>query len=139
MANHVRDLMNKQPIRLRSSSPIIEAACQMHTADVGALIVEDDDKLSGIVTDRDIVVRALAQGLDPKTTPLSKICSRDLVTVSADDDIDRAINLMREKAVRRLLVVDHGKAVGILSLGDLALERDSRSVLGQISAAPPNH
>jgi CBS domain-containing protein len=91
------------------------------------------------VTDRDIAVRAVADGRDPERTPVSEICSKDLTTVSPEDDLDRAIQVMREKAIRRLLVVDNrNQTVGILSLGDLALERDARSVLGQISAAPPN-
>ena len=72
-------------------------------------------------------------------TPVSAISSKDLTAVAPDDDIDRAVQVMREKAIRRVLVVDgRNQAVGILSLGDLALEKDARSVLGQISAAPPN-
>jgi CBS domain-containing protein len=139
MAKRVREVMNTQLIRLSSSSPIMEGACQMREHNVGAVVVEDDGKLCGIVTDRDIVVRAVAQGLDLKTASLSEICSNDLTTVPPDDDIDRAVQQMREKAIRRIVVIDGGKAVGIVSLGDLAVERDGRSVLGQISAAPANH
>jgi CBS domain-containing protein len=83
-------------------------------------------------------VRAVAAGPDPAITPLSEICSDDLTTLSADDDLDTAVKVMRDKAIRRILVVDsRDRAVGIISLGDLAIERDSASVLGQISAAPP--
>ena len=111
----------------------------MRDDNVGAVIVEDAGKICGIVTDRDIAVRAVAQERDPRTTPLSEICSKALTTLSPDDDVDRAVQMMREKAIRRVPVVDARKqAVGILSLGDLAVERDARSVLGQISAAPPN-
>jgi CBS domain-containing protein len=139
MAKQVRELMSEQPIKLSSSSPIIEAARRMRAANVGSIIVEDNGRPCGIVTDRDIAVRAVADGRDPQTTPLSQICSKDLTAVSPDDDVDRAVQMMRDKAIRRLLVVDgRNQAVGILSLGDLAVERDSRSVLGQISAAPPN-
>ena len=82
----------------------------------------------------------MAEGLDPSTTPLADICSKELTTVSPDDDIDRVIRVMAEKAVRRVLVTDaQNKAIGVLSIGDLAIERDARSLLGQISAAFPNN
>jgi CBS domain-containing protein len=139
MAKQVRELMSKQPIKLQSSAPVIEAARQMRVADVGAVIVEEDSRPCGILTDRDIAVRAVAEGKDPATTPLSEVCSKDLTTLSPDDDLDRAVQLMRDKAIRRVLVVDsQNHAVGVLSLGDLAIERDSMSVLGQISAARPS-
>jgi CBS domain-containing protein len=139
MAKRVADLMNKNLIKLESSTPVIEAARRMRSANVGAVIVARDGKLAGIVTDRDITVRAVAQERDPRTTTLGDICSGGLTTLRPDEDIDRAIEVMRSKAVRRVPVVDeNNRAVGILSLGDLALERDPRSVLGQISAAAPN-
>ncbi len=139
MAKQVRELMSEQPIKLSSSSPIIEAARRMRAANVGSIIVEDNGRPCGIVTDRDIAIRAVADGRDPQATSLAEICSKDLTAVAPDDDLDRAVQMMREKAIRRLLVVDsRNQAVGILSLGDLALDRDARSVLGQISAAPPN-
>jgi len=137
MAKMIRELVSKTPICVESSSPVAEAARQMRSADVGAVIVEEDNKPVGIVTDRDIAVRAVAQGLDPQSTPVSKICSRDLTTLPADDDIDHAVELMRQKHIRRIVVMDEQQhALGVVSLGDLAIERDSRSVLGQISAAP---
>jgi CBS domain-containing protein len=140
MAKQVRELMAKNVIKLASSVPIIEAAKQMQRANVGAVLLEDGGRLSGIVTDRDITVRAVADGRDPTTTPLSAVCSKELTTLSPEDDLDRAVQVMREKAVRRVPVVDRqGQPVGILSLGDLALERDPQSVLGQISAAAGNN
>jgi len=139
MAKQVRDLMNKQPIKLDSSTPIVEAARRMRAGNVGAVIIAENGELKGIITDRDITVRAVAQGRNPETTKLSDVCTTKLTTLSPDDDIDRAVEIMREKAVRRLPVVDgDNRAVGILSLGDLALEKDPRSVLGHISAARPN-
>jgi CBS domain-containing protein len=139
MAKKVRDLMNSQPIKIPSSSPITEAAKRMRAANVGTVIVEEDGHSCGIVTDRDIAVRAVADGRNLDATPVSAICSKVLITVSPDDDLDRAIEMMRDRAIRRLLVVDaRNDTIGILSLGDLAKERDARSVLGQISAAPPN-
>jgi predicted transcriptional regulator len=139
MAKKVSDIMHKEPLRVASSSPIADAARHMRASHVGAVIVDDGGRLCGIVTDRDIAIRAVAEGKDPKTTPISEICSKELVTISPDEDIDRAVQVMREKSVRRLLVVDgQNKSLGILSLGDLAIEKDARSVLGQISAAAPN-
>ena len=139
MAKQVRDLMNQKPIKVPSSSSLIDAARKMREADVGAIVVEDDGKIRGLITDRDIAIRAVAQGRDPNTTRVVDICSTELTTLSPNDDLDRAIDMMRKKAIRRVPVVDaSNQAVGILSLGDLAMERDPRSVLGQISAAPPN-
>ena len=139
MAKQVRDLMNQKPIKVPSSSSLSDAARKMREADVGAIVVEDDGKIRGLITDRDIAIRAVAQGRDPNTTRVVDICSTELTTLSPNDDVDRAIDMMRKKAIRRVPVVDaSNQAVGILSLGDLAMERDPRSVLGQISAAPPN-
>lgn len=139
MAKQVREVMNKKPIKLDRSAAVVEAARQMRAASVGAVLVATDGRLAGIVTDRDIAVRVVAQGRDPSTTPLADVCSCELTTLSPDDDIDHAIEVMRSKAVRRLPVVDSSnQPVGIVSLGDLALERDPHSVLGRISAAAPN-
>src|SRR5690606_15950903 len=113
-------------------TPVRAAAQEMKKAGVGAVIVEKNGKLCGIVTDRDIVVRCLADGANCDEMPLGAICSSELVTLSPRDSIDKAISLMRDKAVRRLPVVENGKAVGILSLGDLALARDPKSALGSI-------
>jgi CBS domain-containing protein len=144
MTKRVQELMNKQPIKLSGLTTVIEAARRMREANVGAILVTDDvtnggGALKGIVTDRDITIRAVAQGRDPSTTPIRDVCSSTATTLSPDDDIDLAIAVMRQKAIRRIPVVDSNqKVVGIVSLGDLACERDPRSVLGQISAASPN-
>jgi CBS domain-containing protein len=100
--------------------------------------VEADGRLRGIVTDRDMVVRGLADGREGRSTTIGDVCSPDLVSVGADEDADRAVQLMRERAVRRIPVVDAGQLVGVVSLGDMAIERDPRSVLAQISAAQEN-
>jgi CBS domain-containing protein len=140
MAKRVSEIMSKQPVKLQRSAPVIEAARKMRAANVGAVIVEEGGRLCGIVTDRDIALRVVAEGRDPTTTPVSEVCSGHLTTLSPDDDLDRAIQVMRDRSVRRLLVVDaQDNALGILSLGDLAIERDAHSVLGQISAASPNN
>jgi CBS domain-containing protein len=91
-----------------------------------------------LVSDRDLVVRALAEAADPERTTVANACSDDLVTVSPDEDLDRAVELMREHSVRRLPVVEGDQPVGIVSLADMAIERDPQSALGDISAAKPN-
>lgn len=134
----VRDVMTFDPVALEARTSVTEAARKMKERDIGDVIVLDGDRLCGVVTDRDIVVRALAEDRDPNGTNLGEICSRELVTVSPGDDLMVAGRLMRENAVRRMPVVEDGKPVGIISMGDLAVERDPDSPLAQVSAASPN-
>ncbi len=138
MARLIRDVMTAKPKTLAGSATLAEAARVMRQEDIGDVLVVDDGKPCGIVTDRDIVVRGIAAGKDPGQTAVKDIASKDVVTLAPDDSIDEAIRLMREHAVRRIPVMESGKPVGIVSLGDLAVERDQRSVLGQVSAAPAN-
>ncbi|MFE9774690.1 CBS domain-containing protein [Streptomyces sp. NPDC005931] len=138
MAQHVRDIMTSAPVSVGPQTSVAEVARIMRDRDLGAVLVTDGDRLRGLVTDRDLVVRAVAQGGDPEDTTVAGACSEDLVTVGPDDDLDRAVRLMREHAVRRVPVVEGGHAVGVVSLGDAALERDPDSALGDISVARPN-
>jgi CBS domain-containing protein len=138
MAQLVRDLMTPNPVTLPATSSLVDAALAMRDFDVGAVLVLDNGHVGGILTDRDIVVRGIASGNYPATVKVGEICSRDLTLLSPTDSVEEAVSLMREKAIRRLPVVEQGKPVGILSLGDLALEKDPHSTLGDISAAPPN-
>jgi CBS domain-containing protein len=135
----VREIMTKDPITFSKDTPMVEAARAMKEHDIGNIVVMEDGAVCGIVTDRDIVVRGIAGGQDPSSTPIGLLCTKDLVTLEPDDDVERALVLMKQNAIRRLPVVEHGKAVGFISLGDLALERDPQSVLGTLSAAPPQH
>src|SRR5207248_319637 len=98
-----------------------EAAQIMRERNIGDVIVESDERICGIVTDRDIVVRVVAYGTDPDTAKLDKLCTSDVIAISPDDKVDRAVALMREHVVRRLPVVDNGRPIGVVSLGDLAL------------------
>jgi CBS domain-containing protein len=91
-----------------------------------------------VVTDRDIALRIVAEGRDSAATTLADVCSHSLLTVTPTDSVEEAVRLMRTHAIRRLPVVEDGRAVGIVSLGDLAIERDPDSALGEISSAPPN-
>jgi CBS domain-containing protein len=138
MAQSVRDVMTANPIALPATSSVVDAARTMRDANIGNVIVVDNGRICGIVTDRDITVRGVAEGKDVSSLKLRDICSQEITTLSPTDSVDDAVRLMREKAVRRLPVVEGGKPVGIVSLGDLAVERDPHSALGNISAAPPN-
>jgi len=138
MAQSVRDVMTANPIALPATSSVVDAARTMRDANIGNVIVVDNGQICGIVTDRDITVRGVAEGKDVSSLKLRDICSQEITTLSPTDSVDDAVRLMREKAVRRLPVVEGGKPVGIVSLGDLAVERDPHSALGNISAAPPN-
>jgi len=138
MAQLVRDVMTPNPVTLPATASLVEGALAMRDFDVGDVLVLDNGQICGILTDRDIVVRGIAGGNYPATVKLAEICSRDLTTLSPTDRVEDAVTLMREKAIRRLPVVDGGKPVGMVSLGDLAVERDPHSALSDISAAPPN-
>lgn len=138
MTNIVKDVMHTNPVTIQGKAPIAEAARLMRDNHIGNVVVVENGSVFGIVTDRDIVVRGVADGKDFKKTAVKEICSQDLTTVDPQTSIDEAIQIMRDKAIRRLPVVSDGKPVGMLSLGDLALERDRHSVLGKISESPPN-
>jgi CBS domain-containing protein len=138
MVQHVRDIMTSAPVTVEPQASVVAVAQMMRDENVGAVLVTEEDHLRGLVSDRDLVVRALAQGTDPQQTTVANACSDDLVTVSPDEDVDRAIELMREHSVRRLPVVEGDQPIGIISLGDMAIERDPHSALGDISAARPN-
>ena len=133
----VRDVMTPGPIGVDYNSSIGEAARTMRDWGVGAVLVVHDQALYGLVTDRDLVVRAVAEskGADEPVGPLS---SPDLIGVRADEDIAEAIKLMRENAVRRLPVVDAGQVAGMISLGDLAMEDDPASALAGLSQPRPS-
>lgn len=136
MAKKLRDLMTTDPVTCQTDATIAEVARLMKERDIGNVLVMRGDTVSGIVTDRDIVVRGLAEGRDTSAF-VGDVCTGDLVTLSPDDDVTKAVKLMRERAVRRLPVVEGGRPVGIVSIGDLAIESNGESALADISAAPP--
>jgi len=134
----VRDVMARSPRTVERHDMMSDAARVMAADDVGAVVVVEGGKLCGILTDRDIVTRAIAQGLSPSTTRVDEIYSADVMTLPPDATVDDAVQVMRESSIRRIPVVDGEQPVGIVSLGDLALARDPDSALADISAAPPN-
>ncbi len=134
----VNEVMTPNPTTLEANASVRAAAEEMRTTGIGAVIVEEAGEVCGIVTDRDIVVRCVATGGDTDETTVGSICSRQLAKLSPDDTVDNAVNLMRKKGIRRIPVMEDGRALGILSLGDLAVEREPGSVLGKISAQEAN-
>jgi CBS domain-containing protein len=138
VAQKVREIMTSAPVALRPSQPLTEAGRAMREQGVGSVLVVDNGQLKALVTDRDIVVRAVADGRDPGKTTIAEVCSPYLVTAAPDDDVEIVVRRMREHGVRRVPVVEDGRPIGVLSLGDLAIERDERSALADISAEAPN-
>lgn len=137
MAQRLKDIMTPNPVSCPSTTTVRDAARVMKERDIGNVIVLEGEQITGVLTDRDIVVRALAEGREP-TTPIGEITSREVVTMSPDDDVTAAVETMRSRSIRRLPVVEGGRPVGIVSIGDLAMERDQTSALADISAAPGN-
>ena len=138
MAQTVGQVMTPDPVTLDTNASIVAAAEVMRECDIGDILVCDDGRICGIVTDRDLVVRALADGHALDQLTLRDVCSPELTMTLPDTEVDDAVRLMREKALRRLPVVEDGRPIGIVSLGDLAIARDPMSALADISAAPPN-
>ena len=134
----IRDVMTPSPRALDARATAQEAARVMLDDDIGDVIVSDGDAICGIVTDRDITLRAVAHGKDPGATKLGDICSKDLTTLAPGDSVDDAVRLMRDRAIRRIPVVEDGKPVGVVSIGDLAIDLDAESALADISRAPAN-
>jgi CBS domain-containing protein len=130
--------MTPNPTVCSPDTSVVQAAELMRDQDIGDVLVQRDGSL-GIVTDRDIVTRAIATGRNPQDVQLGEICTADVLTVPVETSVDDVIRLMSDKAVRRIPVVEGGKPVGIVAIGDLAVDRDRASLLGDISAAPPNN
>ncbi|MDQ3945770.1 MAG: CBS domain-containing protein [Actinomycetota bacterium] len=139
MTQSIREVMAKDPVTVTADATVLDAARCMRDRDIGDVMIVDGDRVTGILTDRDIVVRAIAEGRDPATSRVAEVASMDLVTLSPEDSFDQAVKLMRQHDIRRLPIVENGRPVGIVSIGDLAMERDRDSVLGDISSAPPNN
>ena len=127
MAKYVREVMTPDPVTIAATASVHEAARVMQTENIGTVIVLEQGLPMGIVTDRDLVVRVLAEGRDAAATTLGEICSRDLVTVPPATSIEQALALLREKALRRLVVVEQQEPVGLVSLTDLTTASDPES------------
>jgi CBS domain-containing protein len=135
MAQTVSEIMTTNLVAVDRASSLVEAAEKMRDRHIGDILVTEDGRVFGILTDRDIVLRGVAEGRSPRETAVGDVCTKNPTTLSPQDGIDRAVELMRKKAIRRLPVVQNHTLVGIVSLGDLAIERDRESALADISAA----
>jgi CBS domain-containing protein len=128
----LRDVMTRDVDVIAPDATIREAAARMKALDVGSLPVCDGRRLQGMVTDRDLAIRAVAEGRDPDATPIREVMSPGVVTAFEDDDVKDAAALMQREQIRRLPVLDRAKQlVGIVSLGDLAVESGDDRLMGQ--------
>ena len=136
MTQSCQDVMTKNPTTCSSQSPVTEAAQLMEREGVGAIPVCDNGKLEGIVTDRDIAVRVVAGGRDPRQTTIGDVMTRDPKCVSADEPIDRALEVMESSQVRRIPVIDGaGKLVGIIAQADIATRLNNDNATGEVVEA----
>jgi CBS domain-containing protein len=120
MGTSIKEVMTSEVKACEPDTSVSEAAKVMAKEDVGPVPVVEEGRLTGIVTDRDIVVRVVAEGRDPSSTTVGEIASRDLVTVSPDDDLDMALKQLAQNQVRRIPVVEGGRLVGIVAQADIA-------------------
>ena len=124
MANSVRDAMTADPRSIGKSVSVVEAARLMREQDIGSLPITDDEQLVGMITDRDITMRVVAEAADPNATSVEDVYSRDLISVEPDNDLEEALRLMARHQVRRLPVVEDGRLVGIVAQADIALSEN---------------
>jgi CBS domain-containing protein len=121
--------MTDRPRGVSPETPLSQAAELMESEDVGALPVLDGEHLAGMITDRDIVVRAVAKGKDPRGMPVREIATKDVISVGPEDSLSEALRLMASHQVRRLPVVDQdNRLVGVLAQADVALESKEKAV-----------
>lgn len=115
-----RDIMTSGADYLSTSSTVLEAAQKLASENYGAMPICDGDRLQGMITDRDLVVKVMAAGMDPATTKVIDLVQGEVITIGADDPIEEAARTMSDHQVRRLPVIDGQKLVGMLSQADLA-------------------
>ena len=123
--SRIQELMTVKPRTVNTGDSIVDAAKLMRGEDAGIAPIVDGERLVGVLTDRDIAIRGVAEGKDPSTTTVEEIASENLVTVAADQDLDEALRLMAQHQLRRLPVVEDGKLVGIVAQADVAKHADA--------------
>ena len=121
-----RDIMTKGADVVTGDTTVLEVAKRLASGNYGSMPICDGDKIQGMITDRDIVVKVLAEGKDPATTKVIDLVQGEVVTIGADDSIEEAARTMAEHQVRRLPVIDGTKLVGMLAQADLALAGDDK-------------
>ena len=127
MAKSVRDAMTEDPRSIGASASVVEAARLMREEHIGSLPITDGDTLVGMITDRDITTRVVAEAADPATTSVGDVYSQDLVSVEPDKDLEEALGLMARHQVRRLPVLEDGRLVGIVAQADIALKENEKT------------
>jgi CBS domain-containing protein len=138
MARKMRDIMSSAPVSLAAIETAATAARAMKEHGTGTVLVRTGSEFIGLLTERDITVRVLAENRDPQSTCIGDICSTRLAVLGPDDDVEEAERLVRERAVRRIPVIRDGVPVGVVSIGDLALEKDGRAALAAVPATLPD-
>ncbi|HEX8823085.1 MAG TPA: CBS domain-containing protein [Archangium sp.] len=129
----IRDVMTPDAVAAHPGTTLMAAAEMMRLLNVGSLPIIEGERVVGIVTDRDIVVRGLALGLEPRGACVADVMTRNVVTCSVDEDVEDVARQMRDLQVRRLLVVDEQeRLIGIVSLGDLAMEMEDQALAGRV-------
>jgi CBS domain-containing protein len=135
-AVQIKEIMTRDPVVSRPDATLREAAQTMRELDSGVLPIGEDDRLLGILTDRDITIRATAEGKDPNSTPVREVMSSEVVACFEDDDEQDAAAKMQEHQLRRLVVLDRNeRLVGIVSMGDLALYTTDDRLAGEVTEA----
>jgi CBS domain-containing protein len=133
MTKSVRDAMTEDPHSIGASASVVEAARLMREQHIGSLPVTEDERLVGMITDRDITTRVVAESAVPATTSVGDVHSRDLISVEPNNDLEEALQLMVRHRVRRLPVVENGRLVGMVAQADIALKDNERT--GQLVGA----
>jgi CBS domain-containing protein len=132
MGQHIRDVMTTNLSTVERETTVVEAARVMKQSDAGVVPVTENGRLTGMVTDRDIAIRVVAEGKDPESTKVGEVASTDLVTVDPQQDLAEALRLMAQRKVRRLPVVEEdGRLVGVVAQADIAREGDDTQT-GQV-------
>jgi CBS domain-containing protein len=127
----IREVMTSNPTACEPSTGLVDVARKMRDEDTGAIPIVEGGRLVGMITDRDIVIRAIAEGRDPQSTTVGELASKNVVAVEPDDDLERALELMGERQVRRLPVVEDDRLVGIVAQADIA-RHGSDTKTGQV-------
>jgi CBS domain-containing protein len=134
----VRDVMTPAPETIEATAKLPEAARVMREYDIGDVVVTEQGRPVGILTDRDIAVRGFTTGADPSWTSVRELIRGDLVTIAPNEAVQEAMRLMKDRDIRRLPVVERDRVIGVVSLGDLAGLPGAETVLADVSEAPPN-
>jgi CBS domain-containing protein len=126
MAKNIRDAMTEDPRSIGASESVVEAARLMRDEHIGSLPVTEGERLVGMITDRDLTTRVVAEAAVPETTSVGDVYSRDLISVEPDNDLEEALQLMARHQVRRLPVVENGRLVGMVAQADIALKENEK-------------